>query len=487
MVAPVGPQAIADWRANPCKFVFDQFGVTPDAWQADALNAFADPKQQRIALQACAGPGKSAALAWMGWNFLSCYAEKGEHPNGAAFSITADNLKKNLWKELAKWRDRSPMLQAMFDMTNDRIFARAFPKTWFIDAYSWPKTANAEEAGRTLSGLPSKFILYLADEIGDIPPAVGRAAEQGLFNCAWGKIVGAGNPTSHTGMLYHVVKEQPDRWTIIRITGDPDDPKRSSRINIEEARAQIKAHGRDNPWVMAYILGLFPPTSVNALFGPDEIAECMKRHIPPNEYEFSQTRIGIDVARFGDDRTVMWARQGLHAARKPVELRNARTEDIAGRLMVAKQRINSELELIDDTGGWSGGVQDACRLAGVNLYPVNFSGKADDPRYFNKRSEMFFRMSEWVNKQGGALANVPELSRELCAHTYYFDNGKMRVVEKDQVKTLLNGHSPDYADALALTFALVDMPSNVTPEGILVGGVNDQRNHTKDWDIHRDV
>ena len=92
---------IQRWRQNPVQFVVEQFGVEPDAWQRDALMAFADPTKPRISMQACAGPGKSAVLAWCGWNFLSCYGDRGEHPKGAAVSVTWDNLRDNLWPEFA--------------------------------------------------------------------------------------------------------------------------------------------------------------------------------------------------------------------------------------------------------------------------------------------------------------------------------------------------------------------------------------------------
>ena len=87
--------------------------------------------------------------------------------------------------------------------------------------------------------------------------------------------------------------------------------------------------------------------------------------------------------------------------------------------------------------------------------------------------------------QGGALPKLPELARELCAHTYWYEDSRIRLTEKEQVKALLNGHSPDYADALALTFALVDMPSQTTPEGLMVGG---RPGHAKDdWDVLREA
>src|SRR4051812_43225790 len=98
--------------------VRDLFGVIPDAWQAKALDAWACAKpRERIAMQACAGPGKSAVEAWCGWNGLLCYSDGHDHPQGAAVSITGENLKNGLWKELAYWRERSPVLQRAFEMT----------------------------------------------------------------------------------------------------------------------------------------------------------------------------------------------------------------------------------------------------------------------------------------------------------------------------------------------------------------------------------
>lgn len=476
----VAPEdAIAGWRADPCKFAWDQFEFTPDRWQARALMEFPDPLKQRLALQACVGPGKTVVEAIAGWNFLGCYARGHDHPNAVAMSVSGDNLKANLWKELAVWRERSPYFSTAFEMNNDRIFEREHAKTWFLEARTWPQKSDVEAQGRTLSGLHAKFILYLIDECGDIHPAVLRAAEQGLSNCEWGKIVVAGNPTSHSGMLYFVVKTQPHLWTIIRVTGDPDDPDRSPRINLEWAKTQIGEYGRTNPWVMYAILGLFPPVSVNALLGPDEVAAAMQRHLREDAYEFSQKRIGVDVARFGDDATILCPRQGLWVA-DMVEMRNADGPTVASRLILGKQKWGSELELIDSTGGHASSVIDFCRQAGVNLFEVNFAGHADDRRYFNKRSEMAFRCAEWV-KGGGALPTDAQLARELVAPTYWFEKGQFRVVEKDQIKKELQGHSPDRCDALWTTFALADMPTQAY-QG--TGGEAGAHAATE-WDPHR--
>lgn len=456
---------IRKWREFPISFVRDNFHVEPDAWQVKVLNAFAvnDPAMMRIAMKACAGPGKTAALAWCGWNFLSCYGERGEHPKGAALSVTADNLKDNLWPELSKWQQRSEFLKQTFIWTKERIFARDHPETWFISARTFSKTANQEEQGRTLSGLHSKYILYLIDEAGDIPPAVLRSAEQGLSNCAWGKILVTGNPTSLDGILHTACTSQAHMWYIITITGDPDDPERSPRIDINWAREQIKLWGRDNPWVMSYILGKFPPASINQILGIEEVEAAMSRKLRPDSYSWAQKRLGIDVARFGDDRTCIFPRQGLMSFMPVVMRHNAAVDkpsvDIANRVMLAKQRWANEREYFDDTVGWAHGAVDIMRSAGHASLAINFaSTKTVDPRYYNVRAYLWMMMADWVRK-GGKLPNVPELKRELTAPTFTYVNGKFLIEPKDQIKERL-GVSPDLGDALALTFAEPEMPAS---------------------------
>lgn len=463
--------ALRTWRAEPERMAWDLFEFTPDGWQRDVFRAFADttdPRNRRIAMQACAGPGKSATEAVLAWNFELCYSDGVNHPQAFAISGEGrDNLRDGLWKELAHWYGQAPLLQRAFDMTTERIFAREAPQTWFLAGRSYARTADTEAQGRSLSGLHSKYIAYFIDESGDASPALLRSAEQGLSNCAWGKIVTGGNPVSLLGLLYHAVAEQAHRWRVVRITGDPDDPNRSPRISLEWARQMVEAYGRDNAWVQAYILGVFPEGTLNTLLSPDQVRDAMQRHARPEEYEFAQRRIGVDVARFGDDATVLYPRQGI-VAFNPVTMRGAKTHEIAARLILGKANFKSEVEFIDDTGGWAGGVIDACELAQVTLIPVNFSSAATDPRYFNKRSEIMFRAAEWV-KTRGILPNDPQLVREASAHRYWFDKSKLRVADKDQVKKALGGQSPDHWDALCLTFAWDEMPGQLSPDQQLLG------------------
>lgn len=476
------------WRTNPLQFAWDEFRFTPDKWQEDFLMTLPDMGSSRVSLQACAGPGKTAVLAIAALWFITCLGEPGQHPKGFLLSVTRDNLRDNLWPELSKWQQQGKWTKEFFTWTKERFYCNDHPETWFLAARSFDKKSSADEQGETLSGLHSEYVYIGVDESGTIPIQVLKRGEQALGNCKWGRIVQAGNPTNMDGMLYAASSTLSHLWKVIRITGDPDDPKRSPRISIDWAREQISQYGRDDPWIMSYILGMFPPSSLNSLLGPDEIRDAMERYLRPDIYAATQKRIGVDVARFGDDRTVIFPRQGLWAG-VPITMRGADTLQIAARVIRGKFKFESEVEYIDATGGYGAGVIDQMKSAGHSPLGINFSSRATDARYFNKRSEMWFEMCNWV-KRGGRLPNIPELVKELSEPQYFFHKGMLRLEEKDQIKKRL-GKSPDLADALALTFATADCPMNLAY--LLPGGSAfnmhspQQRNVKTDWNYENEL
>ena len=213
---------------------------------------------------------------------------------------------------------------------------------------------------------------------------------------------------------------------------------------------------------MVNVLGQFPPASLNALLGPEEVQAAMRRHLPDPAYHWAQKRLGVDVARYGDDRTVIFPRQGL-ASFRPRVMRHARdssvSTDIATAVMKAKAAWGSEVEIFDATGGWAAGAVDVLRTGGTSPIDVQFHAPATDPRYANRRAEMWMLMAEWV-KKGSALPPIPELVAELAEPTFSYVNGRFLLEPKDQIKKRL-GRSPDLADALALTFAIPDMPGQL--------------------------
>lgn len=465
---------LKDWRENPAKFAYEELKFeADDPWQAKVFEVFPsqDPDKLRISLQACTGPGKTAIEAVLNLNFISCYGSKGEHPQGLCTSITEDNLNGNLWPALSKWQQRSEYLKMMFRWTATRFSSIDHPATWFLEARNWSKRADPETLGRTLSGLHAKDVMVTLDESGDIPVPVLRSGEQ-IFSSRyrWAKLLQGGNPTSLDGALYHAAQFARHLWFVIKVTGDPDDPQRSKRVDLENAREQIRLYGRDNPWVKATILGEFPPASINALLGLEDVERAMGRIIQPANYEWAQKRLGVDVARYGDDRTVMAPRQGLQWF-DPKVMRHARDSavsvNIATAVMASKAKWGSEVEIFDATGGWAAGAVDVMRAAGQSPLDVQFHGQPNDPRFANRRAEMWWAMAESV-KLGASLPNVRELVRELTTPTYMFHNGKFQLEDKDQIKKRL-GSSPDIADAYALTYALPEMPSANAPHTFTQG------------------
>jgi len=441
-------EALRRWREDPRVFVREVFGVTPDAWQDDVLAEF--PRCPRLAMKACKGPGKTTVLAWLCWNFLLTRP----HPKVAATSISGDNLSDGLWTEMAKWQGKSALLKTAFTWTKTRIFANEAPETWWMSARTWPRAGDSNSQADTLAGLHADYLLFVIDEAGGVPDAVMAAAEAGLANAMGGggceaHIVIAGNPTHLEGPLYRACTSERTLWFVIEITSDPDDPKRTPRVSIEWARQQIQKYGRDNPWVLVNVFGRFPPNSLNTLLGPDEVKEAMGRHVKATDYEWAARILGVDVAREGDDLSVIFPRQGI-VAFPPVVLRNADSLQGAGAVARKWEDWGADACFVDNTGGFGGGWIDQLKVLRRKPLPVHFAGKPGDLRYVNKRAEIWMLMAQWV-KDGGALPNVPELVEELTAPTYFFKGDKMQIEDKEQIKERI-GRSPDYADALALTF-----------------------------------
>lgn len=453
-------QAAADrirlWREKPQAMVRDLFNATPDAWQDDVLALF--PHKPRLAMKACKGPGKTTVLAWIAWNFLLTRP----HPKIAATSISGDNLADGLWTEMALWQGKSQLLKAAFTWTKTRIFSSQNPETWWMSARTWAQGADSNKQADTLAGLHADYLLFLLDEAGGIPDGVMAAAEAGLANAIGGgggkeaHIVMAGNPTHLEGPLYRACTSERSLWHVVEITSDPDDPKRTPRVSVEWARQQIQKYGRDNPWVLVNVFGKFPPSSLNALIGPDEVKEAMAREHKPPQYATAAKVLGVDVAREGDDKSVIFPRQGI-VAFQPTVLRNADSLQGAGTVSRVWTDFDADGCFVDNTGGFGAGWIDQLRVLNRDPIGVHFAGKASEMRYANKRAEMLFKACEWV-KEGGALPNIPELLEEMTSTTYFFKGDALQVEEKDQIKQRI-GRSPDYFDGLGLTFAHPVHPS----------------------------
>jgi phage terminase large subunit len=439
----------AHYRDDPVEMVRREFGANGDPWQIELLECYR--RHRRICMKAAKGPGKSCGLAWVALHFLLT------RPNCiiGVTSISGDNLKSGLWAELARWYAKSPLLQRLFEMTKSEIFARhpIFSKSWKIEARTWPKDADAAQIGNALSGLHAKHVMWLLDESGSMPDAIMPTCE-GIFSGdpIEAHIIQAGNPNVLGGPLYRACTSSRSLWHVIEITGDPDNPRRSPRISIEVAREQIKQYGRDNHWVRVNIFGEFPPSSINALIGPDEVSQAMERYWREHEIGHAEKVLGVDVARFGDDQSIIAPRQGIQMF-PLMKFRNLRTNEGAAQVARKWNDWQADAAFVD-AGTYGAGWIDDLLALGKAPISVDFGGTPHDRRYYNKRTEMAFDLCEWI-RRGGALPKDDKLLEQLCATTYTFPKHSDRMIlePKEMVKLKLQGHSPDEMDACMLTLA----------------------------------
>ncbi len=440
------------WYDDPCSFVKHELGAEPDPSQVELLTSFADISQQRIAMQASKGPGKTTGLVWCNLLFIATRP----HPKMAACSISWDNLMDNFWTELAKWHGRSAYLKAKYKWTESSYFSIDHPETWWLSARSWARTADSQQQAVSLAGLHADHTLVTLDESGSMFQSVMDAADGTLATVGGEhRILQAGNPTSLTGPLYKASTRDRHLWKVIEVTGDPDNPKRSPRVSLAWANQQIESYGRDHDWVKVNVLGQFPSGSFNVLLTPDQVSTAMKRVLHETMYTHEAKILGVDPGRFGGARTVLFPRQGL-AAHEPVILRPDRSQKnwtgaVVTRIAQAFEKWHCDVCFIDDTGGWGSGILDGVRALGFNAIGVTFGSNALDRKYKNRRCEMHFLAAKWV-QDGGALPFSPELQREATATEYWFTGKQFQLEEKDQVSEKI-GESPDLWDSFVLTFA----------------------------------
>lgn len=295
------------------------------------------------------------------------------------------------------------------------------------------------------------------DEVAQMKASVWGEIIQPMLadRLGWAVFIGTPKGANLFSDLYHsALKRQQD--------GDPDwaallFPVTRTNALPEAEVARLKRESTENQFRQEFLCD-FTATNDNNLLDANDVMDAMERHIDPALAAKWNVVIGVDIARFGDDATVFFARQGLQAF-EPVVFHKLGNVDVAHLLIGYIQERNPYAVCIDQ--GQGTGVIDIVRahLDGGRpaIHDIPFGSRAlEADRYVNRRAEMWCRLRDWI-KAGGALPYSTDLLAELTAPEYSFDaQGKIRLEKKDDVKKRLGGKSTDLADALALTFALPD-------------------------------
>lgn len=423
----------------PVLFVQEVLGAQPDDWQDEFLTAIAWGKR-RISVRSGHGVGKSTAVSWAAiWWMFTRFPQKT-----VITAPTAAQLYDALFAEMKRWVNRMPpTLRSLVNAKTDRLELIAAPDESFVSL----RTSRAEQP-EALQGVHSDHVMLIADEASGVPEAVFEAASGSMSGESAVTIL-LGNPTRSTGYFYDTHTKDLGFYTMKVSCVD------SPRVSREYIKEQANRFGEESNAYRVRVLGEFP-------LGDDDTV------IPIFLVEGAQQRDilltpdmrpiwGLDVARFGSDRTALCKRYGAIVPERVQWKRGLDTMQVVG--WVKNQYDNTEgkdrpSEILVDVIGLGAGVCDRLRELKLPARGINVSeAPAFGNEYLNLRAELWFKTREWLEARDCRLPDDDTLKTELATVRYRFtSSGKRQVESKEEIKKR-GVPSPDLADSLILTFA----------------------------------
>jgi phage terminase large subunit len=435
-------KVLAKWRRDPAIFVKQALGAKPEAWQKEALISLRD--HNRLAIRSGHGVGKSALLAWIIlWWLLTRYPAKV-----ACTANTSTQLSDVLWGELDKWwRKLPPGFKKLLDMKSDRMEFIEDPKQSFAVA----RTARKEQP-EAFQGYHSPNMLFIVDEasgVDDIIFEVGR----GAMSSPGAKTVMTGNPTRTNGYFYNAFHSMKAFWKtmVVPCSGSTQ----VAQAYIDECKEE---YGEDSNAFRVRVLGEFPVEGDNVVIPLHLVESAVSRDIDAID---SEEVWGLDVARFGDDRSALAKRRGNVMEEKVKWWKNKDLMQTVGIVVNEYKEAKKKPSVIFvDVIGIGAGVADRLAEQGLPVAGVNVSeSPAFGDKFMRLRDELWWNAREWFRALDCKIPDDGALLAELTLPTYNFtSSGKLKVEGKDEIKKRTAktassmGKSPDLADAFCLTF-----------------------------------
>lgn len=450
-------QTILRWReGGPALFAREALGVEPTPQQDEASAALV--ARRRVSIRSGHGTGKTTFEAWAALWFMCCYFPC-KVPSTAPTSHQLDDV---LWAELAKWhrvlKERAPALGKEFEWKSGEFVLKSAPKESFAVA----RTSRPEQP-EALQGFHSENILFIIDEASGIPEQVFQVAE-GALSTDGAFVLMAANPTRMEGYFHDSHHKMRDRWAALWWNGED-----SPLVSKDYVADMAAKYGEQSAIYRIRVRGEFAgnPDGVIPL---DLIEGAINRQVEA----FGDMIWGLDVARFGSDRTALCKRGGNKLV-EPIRAWSGKdTMQTAGLIQMEYEAAKVKPKAIHvDVIGIGAGVVD--RLKEMNL-PVVGINVAESPsvedRYNRLRDELWFRAREWFQGRTVAMVTDDALVAELTLPSYkILSSGKIQVESKEELKKR-GVTSPDLADAFCLTFARVGAgrkwaPLPYQPQGIV--------------------
>ena len=285
----------------------------------------------------------------------------------------------------------------------------------------------------------------ILDEYADIKPELwGGVIRPALADReGWAVFIGTPKGQNQFYEMYRHAEKSAD-WYACLYRADETD------VIPAEELADMKAQMTDME-IRQELLCDFTASASDVVIPIDLGSAAAERELTEKDVEGQPVILGVDVARFGDDRTVLCVRQGLWT-RDVRTFTGLSTMEVANRVIDCINQHRPQAVFID-AGAMGAGVIDRLRQLQYQVSEVNFGEAAlSTDRYANIRAEMYFKCRDWLTS-GGALPKNAELKTELSTVEYKFNpSGRIILEPKEKLKER-TGKSPDLADALVLTFA----------------------------------
>jgi hypothetical protein len=424
------------YENDPYAFVVNVLGATPLPWQKLFLEAVARG-ERRISIRAGHGVGKSTAVSWvLIWHMVTKYPQKS-----VCTAPTASQLYDALFSEVKHWVNKlPPEIRDTIELFSDKITLKAAPESSFLSA----RTSSADRP-EAMAGIHSEHVVLVFDEASAVPEPVFESAAGSMSGHSAVTIM-IGNPTRNSGLFYKSHHELSGNWFTMHVSC------LNCGLVSDDFVNQIRAtYGETSNAFRVRVLGEFALKEDDTLIPAELVDSAMVRDIRPD----TGTGIvyGLDVARFGDDRTVLCKRQG-NVVLETKAWNGLDLMETTGRVVAEANLDKPELICVDSIG-LGAGVADRLRELGLNVRDVNVSETAsmNNPQAAKLRDELWLCVKEWLAARACYIPKNDDLRQELVAPTYSFlSNGKLKVESKGEMKKR-GMRSPDLADALCLTFA----------------------------------
>lgn len=475
-------ESIPIWVNDPTLYMREVLNFEPDDWQIKAARDIAaNPK---VAIKSGQGVGKTgleaATLLW----FLTCFP----FPRVVATAPTKQQLHDVLWSEVAKWMSNSPLLEQILKWTKTYVYMTGYEKRWFAVARTATKPEN-------MQGFHEQNMLFIVDEASGVADPIMEAI-LGTLSGANNKLLMCGNPTRTSGTFYDAFTQDRDLYQCITVNSQ--DSKRTSKDNIN---ALIRKYGYESNVVRVRVRGEFPTQEDDVFLPLSYIEQSIKTDptdataralgiaydesgakVPRDVSGVTKVEIGCDVARFGDDRTVIGYRVN-EVFRIYKKYNGQDTTWTASNIRNLYLQLRTEFQFKDwisikvDDGGVGGGVVDQLRaykrsdpelFKTMLIMPVNFGQPIRNHKYYADTTtfmmgtlkDLIAPFDETGNPHSPEviLPDDSDLVGELSVRKYSFtSNGKQQVESKKAMKDR-GLHSPDEGDCILLLALPVHPP-----------------------------